>query len=71
MIRYFRLTGAIAVVVFVPMLAFVRHMEALNRFDSIGWPYSVYVSIAFSLPLALVAAGLYLVITKHRGADHG
>lgn len=59
----------IAVVVFVPMLAFVRHMEALDRFDSIGWPYSVFVSMAFSLPLALVASGLYLAITKHRGSD--
>jgi putative effector of murein hydrolase LrgA (UPF0299 family) len=62
--RYLKSFGLVMAVVFVPTLAFVRYMEASNRFDSIGWWYSIYVTCALSLPVALLIAGLLITITK-------
>ena len=65
--HFLRSAVLVSALLFLPVLVFVRFMEASNRFDSLGWWYSVYVAIAFSVPTGLlVASGVYLA-TKFRG----
>jgi len=66
MSRYLKSVILVVAAVFVPMLAFVRYMEASNRFDSIGWWYSIYVTTVLAVPVALLVAVLLHAIEKQR-----
>ena len=67
--RFLKSAVLVSAFLFVPVLVFVRFIEAANPFDSLGWWYSVYVAIAFSVPVALLIAGaVYLVAKTRRGS---
>lgn len=52
---------------FLPVLVFVRYMEASNKFDALGWWYSLIVTAFFSVPPALLIAGvIYLFSTRRK-----
>ncbi len=67
--RYLKSASLVLAIVFVPILAFVRYMEASSRFDALGWWYSIYVTFAFSVPVAMCFVGFLFVIAKNRGGS--
>ena len=65
--RFLKSAGLVFAILFVPVLVFVRYMEATNRFDALGWWYSIYGTLAFSIPTALLFAGVHFILAKNRG----
>ena len=67
--HFFKSATLSLAIVFVPMLILVRFMETSQRFDALGWWYSIFVTVVFSIPTALVIAAGYFFFTKARGGS--
>ena len=65
--RFLKSAALALAILFVPVLVFVRYMEASNRFDALGWWYSLYGTLAFSVPVALFVASVLFIVAKNRG----
>jgi len=65
--KHFNKTALLALaLMFLPVLAFVRYMEASNKFDSLGWWYSLLVTAFFSVPPAILIAGVISFFSTRR-----
>ena len=65
--RFLNSAGLALALLFVPVLVFVRYMEASNRFDALGWWYSLYGTFVISVPVALLISCVLFIFAKTRG----
>lgn len=66
--RFCKLVAIMLALTLLPVLVLVRYLEASNKFDALGWWYSLLVTVVVSIPLAafLVSIMVFVANKKQR-----